>query len=98
MESLSGKIAAVTGGTRGIGLAICERLLRDGASVALCGRSQESVNAAVKHLEPLGTVYGHPADVTDAGEVARFFSAIDQRFGALDILVNNAGAGRFKKV
>ena len=54
METLKGKVAAVTGGTRGIGRAIAERLLDEGASVAICGRSQETVDRAVAELAPLG--------------------------------------------
>jgi 3-oxoacyl-[acyl-carrier protein] reductase len=98
MESLSGKIAAVTGGTRGIGRAIAERLLREGASVAICGRTHGSVDAAVTAMKPLGNIFGHPADVTQPSQVAGFFQAIDRQFGGLDILVNNAGAGVFHKV
>src|SRR5579885_1510932 len=98
MESLAGKIAAVTGGTRGIGRAIAERLLREGVSVAICGRSQESVSRAVSELKPLGNIFGLPADVTKWDEVRSFFQAIDGEFSALDILVNNAGAAIFRKV
>jgi 3-oxoacyl-[acyl-carrier protein] reductase len=98
MESLSGKIAIVTGGTRGIGRAIAERLLREGAWVAICGRGQESVDRAVAQMSQLGRLYGHAADISDAGEVRRFFQAVDSEFGGLDILVNNAGAGVFRKV
>jgi len=98
MESLSGKIAIVTGGTRGIGRAVAERLLREGAWVAICGRTQESVGRAVAEMKPLGRVFGHPADVSDPGQVQRLFLAVDAEFGGLDILVNNAGEGVFRKV
>jgi 3-oxoacyl-[acyl-carrier protein] reductase len=98
MESLTGKIAMVTGGTRGIGFAIAERLLREGATVAICGRSAQSAERAASALKPLGRVFGHPADVSDASQVRRFFEAVDAEFGGLDILVNNAGAGAFRKV
>jgi len=97
MESLSGKNAIVTGGTRGIGRAIAERLLREGASVAICGRERASVDAAVREMTPLGRVFGQPADVTQVSQVAAFFNAVDHEFGALDILVNNAGAATFRK-
>src|ERR1051326_9515376 len=95
MESLAGRIAIVTGGTRGIGRAIAERLLREGASVAICGRSQESLDQAVAQMSARGNVLGHRTDVTNVKQVADFFAAVDSRFKALDILVNNAGAGIF---
>ncbi len=98
METLEKKIAIVTGGTRGIGRAIAERLLRDGASVAICGRTADSVKRAVTDLKPLGDVFGEAADVTDVKQVGKFFHAVDQHYGGLDILVNNAGAGVFRKV
>jgi len=98
METLSGKIAAVTGGTRGIGRAIAERLLREGASVAICGHSAESTQRAVAEMEPLGRVFGHPADIAQLEQVKGFFEAIDREFSGLDILVNNAGEAVFHKV
>ncbi len=98
MESLKNRIAVVTGGTRGIGRAIAERLLREGARVAICGRTEESTRRAGQELASLGTVLAHAADVTDIEQVRRFFEAVDREFGGLDILVNNAGAGKFRKV
>jgi 3-oxoacyl-[acyl-carrier protein] reductase len=98
MESLKGKFAIVTGGTRGIGRAIAERLLADGAAVAICGRDQERVTRAVHEMQKLGNVFGAPADVSNVESVSTFFHAVDQKFGALDILVNNAGQGFYKKV
>jgi 3-oxoacyl-[acyl-carrier protein] reductase len=98
MESLSGKVAVVTGGTRGIGRAIAEHLLREGAAVAICGRSLESVDAAVAAMQPLGRIVGFAADVTRVDDVQRFFQSVDTEFGGLDILVNNAGAAVFRKV
>jgi NAD(P)-dependent dehydrogenase (short-subunit alcohol dehydrogenase family) len=98
MESLSGKLALVTGGTRGIGRAIAERLLQEGALVTLCGRSQESVDTAVSAMKPLGVVFGFPCDVTRVEDVTRLFQSVDSALGGLDILVNNAGAAAFRKV
>jgi 3-oxoacyl-[acyl-carrier protein] reductase len=97
MEPLLGKIAAVTGGTRGIGMAIAERLLKEGATVAVCGRTQESVDRALPRLKSMGRVLGKAADVTDSAQVSRFFQAIDTAFGGMDVLVNNAGAAVFGK-
>jgi NAD(P)-dependent dehydrogenase (short-subunit alcohol dehydrogenase family) len=98
MESLTNKRAIVTGGTRGIGLAIAERLLKGGAAVMICGRSRESVDAALTRLRPLGKVYGLPADITNTDHVSELFLASERELGGLDILVNNAGAGVFRKV
>ena len=97
MESLSGKFAVVTGGTRGIGRAIAERLLREGAAVAICGRSRDSVDRAVTAMKPMGRIVGYPANIARAEEVQSFFEAVDKEFGGLDILVNNAGEGVFRK-
>ena len=97
MESfLQGKIAVVTGGTRGIGRAIAESLLKAGAAVALCGRSGETVSQTVRDLSRFGKVAGKPADVGSSEEVSRFFEFVDQSFGGLDVLINNAGVGFFR--
>ena len=98
METLEGKAAVVTGGTRGIGRAISERLLREGAAVAICGRTAESTARAVQEMRPLGSIVGWAADVSKSGDVRAFFRAVDQAFSRLDILVNNAGVGIFRKV
>jgi 3-oxoacyl-[acyl-carrier protein] reductase len=98
MESLAGKIAVVTGGSRGIGRAIAERLLREGSHVAICGRSADSIHKALTELGPLGRVYGRTADVSNADSVREFFRSVDDEFGGLNILVNNAGQGVFRKV
>jgi len=97
---LEGKIAVVTGGTRGIGLAIAAALLRSGSSVAICGRSQRSVDHALANsLSISGSkAIGKPADVSSEEGVKHLFAAVDQAFGGLDILVNNAGVGVFAPV
>ena len=97
---LEGKDVLVTGGTRGIGRAIAERLLDEGARVAICGRSREGVERAVaemNHQYP-GRVFGTAADVGRAEDVEALFAFVDREFGGLDILVNNAGVGIFKPV
>ena len=95
---LAGKNALVTGGTRGIGLAVAEALLGAGAGVAVCGRSEESMKSAVSQLtnKSKGKVLGKVADVRRNTEVADLFTSIDREMGGLDILVNNAGVGVFK--
>jgi len=95
---LAGKNALVTGGTRGIGLAVAEALLGSGAAVAVCGRTDETVKRAVSQLTNAskGKVAGKVADVRSNTEVAGLFAWIDQELGHLDILVNNAGIGVFK--
>jgi len=98
MEALDGRVAIVTGGTRGIGRAITERLLAAGATVAICGRRQETVDRAIRDLSARGKVFGVAADIRRVEEVRTLFSAVDREFGGLDILVNNAGEGAYKKV
>ncbi len=97
---LDGRRAVVTGGTRGIGRAIAERLLRDGAKVAICGRSEAGVKAAVDQMSasPGGVVVGRATDVGDFVQVRDFFTFVDARLGGVDILVNNAGVGVFTSV
>ena len=97
---LSGKVAVVTGGTRGIGRAITERLLTEGASVAFCGRSADTVATAGREMTEAtsGDVFGEAADVSKPADVRRFFQGVDNRFGALHILINNAGVGRFGRL
>src|SRR5450759_5511741 len=98
MDSLKGKYAVVTGGTRGIGRAIAERLLQDGAAVAICGRTRGAVDRAVAGMQPLGRIFGTVADISRVEGARALFAAVDVEFGGLDILVNNAGRGLYKKV
>jgi len=97
---LDGKIAAVTGSTKGIGRAVAESLAREGASVAICGRSQDEVDVVGKQLSASTgrTVSGIAVDVKNPQAVSSFFNFIDRSFGALDVLVNNAGIGIFRPV
>jgi 3-oxoacyl-[acyl-carrier protein] reductase len=97
-QVLSESVALVTGGTRGIGRAIAKMLLQEGASVAICGRSQDDVDTAVAALtaETGGKVRGKAADVRNHEEVSALFRFVDENFGGLDILVNNAGIGVFR--
>ena len=97
---LKGKHAVVTGGSRGIGRAIAEHLLRAGASIAICSRNSASVDRASAELKQStgGEIFGEPADISKLDQVERFFGVVASRFGNLDILVNNAGAGVFRGI
>ena len=97
---LDGKTAIVTGATRGIGRAIAEALLRSGAAVAICGRSEEGVRQAVREMaeQTGGRVIGKAADVGRPEEVEALFRFAGESLGGLDILVNNAGIGVFRPV
>ena len=90
----------VTGGTRGIGRAVAVRLLGEGATVAVCGRASESVEAVVREWKhgAGGEVFGAVADVSKLEDVRRFFDSVEKHFGGIDFLVNNAGIGIFKSV
>jgi len=95
---LVGKNAVVTGGTRGIGLAIAEALALAGAGVAICGRTQAHIETAVRQLTNTSKskVVAKVADVRNSTEVSSFFEYLDRELGQLDIVVNNAGVGIFK--
>ena len=90
---LNGKIAVVTGGTKGIGYAIAEILLRSGAQVYICGRNEAELSLAKENLAALGRVDGCVADVRDEDQVRALLANCEAAFGGLDILVNNAGIG-----
>lgn len=91
---LQGKKAIVTGGTRGIGFAVVQTFLKNGASVALFGSRQETVDkalAALKAENPDWEVIGMAPDLTDYAAVDAAFAEVEKAFGRIDILVNNAG-------
>jgi 3-oxoacyl-[acyl-carrier protein] reductase len=94
-KTLAGRVVIVTGGTRGIGLAIARLLAEDGASVVVSGRDAARLDAAVKELESLGApALGVPADATKREDADRLVEATRERFGRIDVLVNNAGITR----
>lgn len=99
---LEGKIAIVTGGTRGIGLAIVEKYLENGAKVALCGSRQETVDKALEELKGKGfnldNVLGMHPTLSNVQEVKEAFAVVKEKWGRIDILVNNAGISHHAKL
>src|SRR5712672_2863103 len=93
---LTGRVALVTGGSRGIGRAIAIKLAGLGAAVAICGRDAEKLRATANELQALAEEsFWQTADVTRAGEVAKLVSDTEKQLGPIGILVNNAGIGLF---
>ncbi len=91
---LKGKVAIVTGGTRGIGFAIVKEFLKEGAIVALCGSRPESAEKAVKALKAENAdweVVGISPDLTRYESVKAAFDGVKEKYGKIDVLVNNAG-------
>jgi len=88
---LAGRHALVTGGSRGIGLAVAQRLLEAGARVTLLGRSEGSLRNAVEGLAQVGEAAYACADISSQTEVRAAFAKAAERFGPVDVLVNNAG-------
>lgn len=97
MIDLQGKVAVVTGGTSGIGLATVKLLLESGADVALCGRDRQrldEVAAELGHAFPARRILARTCDVLQPGQVAHFAQAVQAELGAASMLINNAGQGR----
>lgn len=91
---LKGKVAVVTGGTRGIGYAVVKKFLENGASVVLWGSRQETVDKAIESLrqeDPDWQVTGMDPDLGSYEEVARALDSVKKKYGKIDIMVNNAG-------
>ena len=91
---LKGKVAIVTGGTRGIGYDIVRTYLQNNAKVVLFGSREESVNNALNLLKeenPNYEVSGYYPDLTNLEEVSKVFEEVKGLYGKIDILVNNAG-------
>lgn len=88
---LSGRVAIVTGGGRGLGLAIARELQQRGCTLAICGRDAEVIARAVAELGQRGPVLGAVCDASERAQVEAFVGVVVERFGAVDVLVNNAG-------
>lgn len=98
MSGFEGRVAIVSGGTRGIGRAVVGDLLDAGFRVVFSSRSAPDVEEAIRTLGERGEVLGVVADVRDPEACERFVAQAVERFGQLDLLVNNAGIGKFAPV
>lgn len=89
---LKGKVAVITGGSRGIGKSIAKELLKEGALVAICSRNEKEIQASAEDLrnETGGDVQGFEADTSDGDAIKDLVARTVERFGRLDIVINNA--------
>jgi NAD(P)-dependent dehydrogenase (short-subunit alcohol dehydrogenase family) len=97
---LKGKVAVITGGSVGIGLAVAEGLAAEGVHLALCARNEERLREAGERIRQAGgvRVLAIPADVTKAADITAMAQQIEEEFGGADILINNAGTGSEEKI
>jgi NAD(P)-dependent dehydrogenase (short-subunit alcohol dehydrogenase family) len=93
MGKLNGKVAVVTGGNSGIGLATAKLFRAEGAKVAIAGRDQKTLDAAVKEIG--GDTLAVRADVAKLADIDKLFQAVKEKFGKIDVLFANAGIGKF---
>jgi len=100
MSNIEKKSAVVTGGTRGIGLAISHALLERGARVLICSRKEDEVGRSVATLESRygERIHGIACDVSNHSDVQSLFRRASEIFGGVDILINNAGVGSHNNV
>jgi NAD(P)-dependent dehydrogenase (short-subunit alcohol dehydrogenase family) len=92
-KKLEGKIAVVTGGTSGIGLATAKRFAAEGAKVVVTGRRQDALDAAVKDIG--GNAVGARGDVANLADLDRLYATVKEKHGRVDVLFANAGGGEF---
>lgn len=93
---LKGKVAVVTGGSKGIGFAVAQTFLEEGAKVAICARDQKQLQEAVSNLSQFGEVIGLTADASVDQSLYHFAQQVFEHFGRIDCWVNNVGASAEK--
>jgi NADP-dependent 3-hydroxy acid dehydrogenase YdfG len=94
--SFAGKVAVVTGASRGLGRRLCEAFAEAGMNVAMLSRTEAALKAAAAEVGPTAAAF--PTDIADPVDVARAFSEIVRRFGAVDYLINNAALGHLQSI
>ena len=98
MNDIQGKVALITGGTKGIGFGIAQALLAQGLRVAITGRLQESAAQAKKELGNSDAVLAIVSDVTQLESQEKAVAQVLDKWGQLDILIANAGVGHFESI
>jgi NAD(P)-dependent dehydrogenase (short-subunit alcohol dehydrogenase family) len=95
-QRLAGKVAVITGGSSGLGLATAKRFVDEGAYVFITGRRQSELDAAVKQLS--GNATGIQGDIAKLSDIDKLYAAVKDKQGAFDILFANAGTGEFAPI
>ncbi|PYS92560.1 MAG: short-chain dehydrogenase [Acidobacteria bacterium] len=96
MGKLAGKVAVITGGNSGIGLATAKEFSEQGARVVITGRDQRTLDAAAREIG--GDVLAVRSDASSLAEIDELFAAVQEKFGQIDVLFVNAGVGKFAPV
>ena len=97
--NLNNKVAVITGGTAGIGLATAELFAREGAEVAICSSKESNVEKALAYLGERGLkAYGEAVDVSDRSTLFGFADRVERKFGGIDVWISNAGIFLQKKI